>query len=284
MYQRSIDKKEYMKESIMTPGYEASGLYRGRVEDDRDPLFIGRVRVRIPMFHGVPPDSDNPNHSHENVPYILTEELPWVPVIQMGAGPQQGSYLIPEVGTTCVVSFEGNDRRNGIVLGTIYSTTSNQPKPLGSLKPGDSLGNVFSRGYVPGKEGFTETFAQSGGRYLSNPDEKEVPKESQLSPKNKVIYKSPKGASIYIIESDGMEQLVITDSAGQVFKMTSPSSVDNNDTRTKSIGNVSSIEMLSPTNKGLLLVTDSETTKLYLSVDEIISSTKINVKAGEEDA
>ena len=81
-----------------------------------------------------------------------------------------------------------------------------------------------------------------------------------------------------------MEQLVITDSAGQVFKMTSPSSVDNNDTRTKSIGNVSSIEMLSPTNKGLLLVTDSETTKLYLSVDEIISSTKINVKAGEEDA
>lgn len=281
MYQRSIDKKEYMKDPTMSPGYEASGIYRGRVEDDKDPLYLGRVRVRIPLFHGVPISESSPNFEHEGIPYLPTDSLPWCPVVQLGAGPQQGSYLIPEVGTTCVVSFEGNDRRNGIVLGTIYSANTGSPKLLGNLKDTEDTKNVFSRGYIPGKAGYNETFAENGGKYYSNPSEKEIPLESQLSPKNKVIYKSPKGASIVITESDGMEKITIKDIGGQVFRMTSPTSVINSDTRTRDIGTSTSIELLSKNNKGLMLVTEGEATKLYISVDEIITSTDITVAGGE---
>lgn len=290
-YQRSVDKQPYKEKPYKPLGYEQTGIFRGTVEDDKDPLLLGRVRVRIPFIHGVPID---PKHPFDNVNQgkaIAAQDLPWCPVLQMGAAYQQGSFITPEVGSIVMVNFEANEQDSPVVLGTIYSASASNPKVLGNLNPQrDSLG-AEDEEYFPNMEDSDPAFTKSSGQYFSHAFKKEIPKESQFSPKNKVIYKSPKGAIIYINETDGQEELTIRDRAGQMMRMRSPIKVEHNEynnaryedylsaTDTLDVlAEPATLELLNRRGDGILLQTDEKgVSQLFLNVDKITSSVPIEI-------
>jgi hypothetical protein len=68
--------------------------YVGIIEDNNDPLKIGRCRTRI---HGI-------------YDGISTNELPWaVPDFPLAVG-VKGSFIVPEIGTVVAVYFDNGDR------------------------------------------------------------------------------------------------------------------------------------------------------------------------------
>lgn len=68
--------------------------YLGVVEDNMDPLKIGRVRVRL---HGL----------YDDIP---TAALPWsTPNFPLGAGGVKGSFIVPEIGAVINVTFDDGD-------------------------------------------------------------------------------------------------------------------------------------------------------------------------------
>lgn len=83
--------------------YDFSGIYRGIVVDNNDPLSSGRVKIKVfPMFIGV---SDN--------------DLPWAILCDpLGGGfANTGSLFIPEIGSHVWVMFENMDHRFPVYIG-----------------------------------------------------------------------------------------------------------------------------------------------------------------------
>lgn len=175
-----------------------SGIYRGVVEDVMDPLKLARIRVRVPMFHGVK-DNDN---------YLDNSQLPWAtPINPSGSGYDHGTCLVPEVGDIVFVMFEDNDRNYPLYLGGCYGTGG----------PSKTYGST------------NDPSTYNGGTWTKPQGLSEVPKEvynSSGSPTGKVIYKSPKGSTILIEEADGKESLKIIDSLGQSIRLAG--SIKNN--------------------------------------------------------
>lgn len=173
-----------------------SGLYRGRVEYNKDPKKVGRVRVRIPLLHGIEGSGRG---------YIATEYLPWASPSFMGAGAGFGSFIVPEVGEYVFVLFEGNSITSPVYIGSCYGYGADS-KPYGSLQK-DEGGNYGGDGVWESAPGLIET-----------------PKDAQkddLRPTKKIVYKSPKGASIEIEDRDEQENIAIMDMLGQVIKIES---------------------------------------------------------------
>lgn len=175
-------------------GNDISGFYRAIVEDNKDPLQIGRIRVRMPMLHGVP-NADNS---------LTTDKLPWaMPLSPTGAGFDHGTVIIPEVGDIVFIVFEDKDQNYPLYLGGCYGKGGNS-KSYGS-KDNPTLFN--------------------GKTWDSPPKLNELPSgvyNSEGYPTGKIIYKSPKGATIMIEEKDGKECLKIIDRLGQSIRFSSP--------------------------------------------------------------
>lgn len=236
-YIPGITESSYNRVPYPKAGYEMSGIYRAYVEDDNDPLKVGRVKVRIPSMHGIPksgnsnkkdktakvsksskkkkPGSTNKStkRSTKQNTVIDTDGLPWAPVASIGAGDDQGSYLTPEVGTVVFVGFESGNPDLPVVLGGNYGTGKQYV---------DNLGYVKDDYNTNAKKSSKTVFKASNGKYHQSSGRNEVPDDGRRLPENKIIYKSPKGATISVIESDGKEELDIIDHAGQLIKMTSP--------------------------------------------------------------
>lgn len=91
-------------------------LFVATVEDNKDPTFNYRVKVRIPDIH---PD------------IIKTEELPWAARLCnsfMGVGDEQDlDHAIPEVGTQVLVLAVGNNLNSLVYLGNLYKKTAQTP-------------------------------------------------------------------------------------------------------------------------------------------------------------
>lgn len=81
------------------------------VEDRRDPLMLGRVRVRIIGLH------------NSNKLLLPTNDLPWAHVVQnTNSGAMNGIGFAPTgivEGTWCLCTFTESDYQNPIVLGTM---------------------------------------------------------------------------------------------------------------------------------------------------------------------
>lgn len=91
-------------------------LFVATVEDNKDPTFNYRVKVRIPDIH---PER------------IKTEELPWAARLCnsfMGVGDEQDlNHAIPEVGTQVLVLAVGSNLNSLIYLGNLYKKTAQTP-------------------------------------------------------------------------------------------------------------------------------------------------------------
>lgn len=181
------------------------GLYKARVEDNRDEYEVGRVRVRIPHLHGIPTtDSDNKS--------LKSSELPWAyPCMPFPCGFDHGSFIIPEVGTYVWVMFEAGDINKPVYIGSVYSSHASSSHTMGKYED---------------TEGSKEKFIESEGEWVRPAYHGEAPKgtfkEGSKEPNVLTVYKSLKGATIEINEADENESLSIIDRLGQIIKLVSP--------------------------------------------------------------
>lgn len=105
-----------MKPNVQIDNHFENPLFIASVEDNNDPTFNYRVKVRIPFLH---PES------------ITTEQLPWAARLDstfMGIGDEQDlNHAIPEIGTQVLVLAVGNDINSLIYLGCLYKKTAQTP-------------------------------------------------------------------------------------------------------------------------------------------------------------
>ena len=168
---------------------DATGIYRARVEDVKDPFGIGRVKVRVPKFHGL----------EEKGGYSV-ESLPWATMVSNSAGFNYGSFIVPEVGEYVMVQFEDEDPQKPIYFGSLFGLGARKSKRYESAN----------------EEWFSETRAN------------EVPWSAQReNPTKKILYRSPKGAEVSIDEELGAENISITDTLGQSIVLNSPNSEES---------------------------------------------------------
>lgn len=90
------------------------GVEIADVINNIDPLGQGRVEVRFPRLSG--------------------EITAWAPVAVLWAGPDRGTFFIPEPGDQVVIGFRNGDLRHPFVLGSLWNTLRRPPVPTPVLK------------------------------------------------------------------------------------------------------------------------------------------------------
>jgi uncharacterized protein involved in type VI secretion and phage assembly len=83
------------------------GKYRGRVEDNNDPLKLGRILAMVPAVAGA-----RTNWALPCAPY---------------AAPQVGSLLVPPVGALVWIEFEAGDPNTPIWSGCFWQRVEDMP-------------------------------------------------------------------------------------------------------------------------------------------------------------
>ena len=185
MSTRVDDDENYVK-FIDSLKFNYSAIYRGYVVDTDDPLRLGRVKVRIPQLYG---SEDN----QESESYVPTYSIPWATsAIMVGAGNNTGSYLIPSIGDIVFVTFEGSNARQPLYFGGVLNINGGETSYIGS--PGINNDQPYN----------VETSDVNT----------DITNKAQ-----RVIYKSIKGATIIIDDSDGNESIKIIDQLGQIISM-----------------------------------------------------------------
>lgn len=170
-----------------------NGIYRGVVESISDPLQLGRIKARIIQVYGPPQNTS-------------TADLPWALQCSMfGGGNDYGTKLVPPVGSTVWILFEGGKTEYPVYVGTADSIPSKPvkmlrnnegttPKGLVSMSPSNDSNWIAP----PGSDGPKETLTQVNNR-----------------PERYVVFKSPKGAILDIQDRDEKEHTNLIDRAGQ---------------------------------------------------------------------
>lgn len=115
------------------------GVYVGKVEDNEDPLKIGRLKVRVPSIFGEESE-------------IPTDKLPWAdPNFPYGGSDDVGFFFVPEKEATVNVLFIGGDSNKPVWIGCNYSQfeTYGTPKP-----PGEAMSKYPKRKVLKTKAGY----------------------------------------------------------------------------------------------------------------------------------
>lgn len=110
-------------EDIKLPTTKFNGFYRGVVEDNNDPLKMGRVRVRIFGLH-----TENKIKTETNG--LKTNELPWAePILGIVEGSISGYGLwsIPVQGSQVMLFFENGNYSQPRYFGTVPGIVSSLP-------------------------------------------------------------------------------------------------------------------------------------------------------------
>ncbi len=207
------------------------GIHKARVEYNKDPKTIGRVRVRIPYLHGV----DGQEY------FIKSDELPWAyPSISGFSGDDMGSFLIPPVGTYVWVLFQYDEENNPdpdslVYIGGSCGGRPSSPKKMNSFNDEES---DMSMGIW-----YTQ------GNRVENPVDV-FDGKSTLYPENGVLFKSPKGHTIVYNDTDGNEGFTILDRLGQVIHFACPVSVLDNEDNGSRRGNASALNNTQKSEEG----------------------------------
>ncbi len=180
------------------PRNRFSGFFRGIVDENADPLQLGRLKVRIFQIHG-----DE---------LIKPEDLPWANAcFPPGGGSDFGTFVIPPKGANVWIGFEQGDPQFPVWFGS-WKTNSSSGKKLSAPKPENPQ-------HIPRDQSM-------GNTTWNAPAGNELPREAQAmahhEPTLQTWNKSPKGHTIHVEERDGVERLQITDRAGNTMFMECP--------------------------------------------------------------
>lgn len=88
------------------------GVYRGIVIWNKDPMRIGRCKLRIPSLHGTS---------------IKPTEVPWaMPMQPTPCAKDSGSFIAPEEGDVVWVMFEGGDKNHPLFQGGYHGVPKDE--------------------------------------------------------------------------------------------------------------------------------------------------------------
>ena len=177
-------------------------LLRGVVEDNNDPLKIGRVRVRIFGVH-----SDKNEKSGAKFEFVKTSELPWAEVMGgTGFGLVGGVGLssVLHQGTWVWVMLENNEPNKPVVLGTIHGVNSESPSgksssgagfydPAGKFPPASGVGRSDMNNRLDGAYTTTQVIETQAGHVI----------EIQDTPGSERIKVTHKTGSSFCIDAGG---------------------------------------------------------------------------------
>ena len=132
------------------------GKYRGTVVNNIDPLNRGRLILQVTDVHGLTP---------------TTWALPCVPL----AGPNNGLFALPIIGSSVWVEFENGDPDFPIWVGCFWGTAAEVPSKAKALPPAipgitlqTPLGNGIVLSDVPGPTGGIQLTCATGAKILIN--------------------------------------------------------------------------------------------------------------------
>jgi phage baseplate assembly protein gpV len=125
------------------------GLVIGIVSDVKDPLNLGRVRLQFPW---------------------LAKDFVsgWARVVQTGAGPSRGFYVLPEVNDEVMVGFELGDFDSPYVIGGLWNNVDKPPHLSTDVVDGSS-GEIKARAFVS-RKGHKIEFVEDTGITLTSGD------------------------------------------------------------------------------------------------------------------
>ena len=113
------------------------GKYRGKVENNIDPMLLGRVQVSVPAVLG-------------------DGRLSWAMPCAPYAGPGVGLFAIPPVGANVWVEFEGGDPDYPICSGGFWGAGEAPAQPaIPQMKVFKTDGITLKLSDLPGAGGFT---------------------------------------------------------------------------------------------------------------------------------
>lgn len=102
------------------------GVYPAEVTDIKDPDGQGRVKIRLPWS----PDGGGAGYEA------------WARLATLMAGPQRGTWFIPDPGDEVLVLFEGGDPRRPYVVGALWNGSDSPPESM------DGAGNNYKKSIV----------------------------------------------------------------------------------------------------------------------------------------
>lgn len=194
---------------------EIFGRIRGQVEDRSDPLRLGRVRVRIPMLHGL--------KSSENS--IKTGDLPWaMPSMSVPCGQDFGQYLVPPLGSWVWLECEEGSAQKLVYVGSYWDMSDKEVT------------------YSSSNSDIAEIKSDAKPRQIQD----QFTQSKSLEPTKDILYKSLKGATIVIEEADEKESFSLIDRLGQTIALISPTKKDC--TERRGVKQVISLEPVSSDN------------------------------------
>lgn len=170
---------------------EPNAFYMAIVTNTNDSYKLGRVQIRIPAIHGAITSENS---------YLPNSALPWArPALFSGFAEDMGQFIIPPKGARVFVTFEYNDISKPIYFGGI-------PMLKGSNKTLNDNENIF---YGAEQE-------------VSNDDRIKDLKDNSAQ---YVLFKSLKGTTIIIDDTDESESIKIIDALGQKIEMKNESNL-----------------------------------------------------------
>jgi uncharacterized protein involved in type VI secretion and phage assembly len=155
-------------------------LYRGIVEDNLDPLKIGRVRVRIIGLHS----TEQGDFSH-----VKTEHLPWSEIMggtQFGLIAGVGCSSILRIGTWVWVTLDHENPNKPIIIGTIIG--NNTTTSGGAKRTGSDMHELAQDSYT-----YVQTIETDSGHLMTLDD----------TPQNENIKLTHRTGSSILIDKDG---------------------------------------------------------------------------------
>lgn len=105
------------------------GVYSASVVNNQDPEGLGRVLVRVSV----------------GADATAASEL-WARVATMMAGPNRGTWFMPEVGDEVLVAFERGDLKAPCVIGALWNAKARPP--VGAADPAAGVKLIRSRNGV----------------------------------------------------------------------------------------------------------------------------------------
>ncbi len=202
-----MPESKYNAGDIKLPRSSLTGIWRGVVEDNNDPLKAGRCRVRIFGVHTDEKDI-------KDVSGIPTEHLLWAePATPIFGGISKiGIYGVPEQGSHVFLFFE----RNNIMQPRYFASAPGIPGEMSDSKYGF---------YDP-----SETFPSK--QHLNTPDWNENFEDGVTYPNgfiiadkvgNKLVFDSTEGKERIILQQGTTGARIIIDENGSIKKESSRS-------------------------------------------------------------
>lgn len=182
--------------------FDRSATWKGVVVDNSDPYRSGRIRAHVEGI--IDGGSDV-----------------WITPRTGNNFANSGSFIVPPVGSTIYVDFEGGD-----INKPLYTT--------GGIPPRHKDGDMISQSIDRTTSTSSEVFASTGGQ-ASYSGETLAPEDAFCDNEDHdnnnyidVIHRSSKGSVIKIDERDERESLSIIDRVGNLLKFVSPVNVHSN--------------------------------------------------------